>query len=220
MKSASGVSVKRAAWAALALVALLATTPSLAGAQFRGGHSTGGRGFVGGGARSYGGGARYYGGGTRYYGGGTRYYGGGAGYHGRPYYYHPRSVVRLGIGFGFYGPYYDPWYYPVPYPVYEPAPVVHEVVITDAPPAGCYYYDPYCERRFSSLDAYLDHLDSSDHDAIIEVIDRRSGDRIHTYEYSHRDWRVRDDARDDRQDRDRQDRDRQDRDRDDDRDGD
>ena len=229
MKSPSRILRFVAASAALSLGVLLATTP--AHAQFRGGHGSGGgrgsfsgRGFAGGsrfsgGARFYGGGTRYYGGGTRYYGGGTRYYGGGYRYYGGGYRYYPhfyrRPVVRFGIGIGF-GPYYDPWYYPVPYPVYEPVPVA-QVVVTDAPPDGCYYYDAYCGLRFSSLDAYLDHLDTHNHDAYLEVIDRRSGERVHIYQYSNRNWRVRDDLtrdgdRDDRDNYNRDDRDTHDRD--------
>lgn len=224
MKSLKGVSARLVvASTALALAVLLAATP--AHAQFRGVHGSGGSRSYGGGGRSYAGGAHMYGGGTRYYGGGTRYYGGGARYYGGGYRYYPgrryfyrRPALRVGIGFGFgYGPYYDPWYYPVPYPVYEPAPVVHEVVINDAPPDGCYYYDAFCGQRFSSLDAYLDHLDTHNHDAFLEVIDRQSGDRVHIYEYSNRNWRVRDDLtregeRDDRDNYNRDDRDTRDRD--------
>lgn len=41
-----------------------------------------------------------------------------------------------------------------------------------------YYFDPYCHRRFTSLDDYADHLDRCDHPSSVEIRDGRSGRQI------------------------------------------
>ncbi len=166
-----------------------------------GGHTYGGGGgghtYGGGGGRTYGGGGgHYYGGGGRYYGG-VRYYRGGAGYYG-PYgyrYSRPRTFVSFGIGLGL--PYYCPpayRYVVEPYPVVEHYPVDVEsgrpIDVTNEPPAGCYYYDRFCDRQFSNLDDYTDHIESQNHENTIEIVQRDSGDRLRTLEFVDGLWRV------------------------------
>ena len=136
-----------------------------------------------------------------HYGGGSGYrYGGGYRYHYYPSYryrYHsyPRSYVSFGFGFG------TPYYYCRPYPVYvhrrtvyvEPSPTYAEpeIDVTNLPPAGCYYYDRFCDETFSSLDDYTDHIQEKDHDQTIEVVDKRSGNSVRTLEFVGGYWRVR-----------------------------
>ena len=60
--------------------------------------------------------------------------------------------------------------------------------ITNLPPAGYYYYDPYCDRSFSSLDVYLDHLDDGDHPRRIQVIDFDTGYPAYAYRYRGDRW--------------------------------
>jgi len=165
-------------------------------------YSGGGGGRVytgGGGGRVYGGGGgrvladhggRIYGGGGRYYGGGHYYYGGGPRYRGSYGYRYvrPRTFVSFGIGLGL--PYYCPpayRYYPVPYPVV----VESGIDVTNEPPPGCYYYDPYCDREFDNLDDYTDHIDGQDHPRTIEIVRRSSGDRLRTLEFVGGYWSVR-----------------------------
>ena len=75
-----------------------------------------------------------------------------------PYRYrygYPRSSVSFSFGFG--TPYYyRPYHYCAP--VYAPRSVYvepyssyaePEIDVTNLPPAGCYYYDPFCDERFS-----------------------------------------------------------------------
>jgi hypothetical protein len=172
-----------------------------------GGRSYGGGGqSYGGGGRSYGGGSQSYGGGGRSYGGGGHsYYGGGqtyGGYYrggvryydgGRYYgsygyrYARPRTIVRFGIGLGL--PYYCPpayRYYAHPYPVS----VESGIDVTNEPPAGCYYYDRFCDRQFANLDEYTDHLDDQDHPQTIEIVREDSGDAIRTLEFVGGYWSV------------------------------
>ena len=143
-----------------------------------------GRVYAGGG-RAYAGGGRTYGG-AGYYRGGLRYHGGG-GYR----YVHPRSYVGFGIGYG--SPYY---YYPPAYAYYaEPCPVAVEagaqIDVTNEPPAGCYYYDRFCDRRFSSLDEYTEHIENQDHPNTIEVVEKGSNDALRTLEFVRGYWQVR-----------------------------
>lgn len=96
------------------------------------------------------------------------------------YHYWPRSYFSLGIGFG--APYYA---YDEPVYVHR----VRRVVIEELPPAGCYYYDSYCDERFSCLDDYVDHLSEVDHEPILEVIDG-DGACLNTYGYVHGRWSI------------------------------
>jgi hypothetical protein len=151
----------------------------------------GGRTYSGGGGRAYsgGGGRTYSGGGGYVYGGGTRYYGGRR-YYGAPSYRYvrPRTVLSFGIGLGL--PYYCP-------PAYHRYYVEHVQVVSSTsidvdnyPPAGCYYYDPFCDREFSNLDDYTDHIEGQDHPRTIEIIVRNSGDRMRSLEFVDGAWRV------------------------------
>jgi hypothetical protein len=155
----------------------------------------GGRTYVDRGVRTYGGGYRY-GGSVPYYGGsGSSYcapYGSSVVRYVRPYrygYVRPRSYVSLGIGIGV------PYYCPPTYRTYvAPPPVIEEssdqIDVENLPPAGCYYYDPFCEREFSDLDSYTDHIDQTDHAKTIEIINRDSGDRLRTLEFVGGYWSV------------------------------
>lgn len=67
---------------------------------------------------------------------------------------------------------------------------VPEIDVENEPPAGCYYYDPYCEREFANLDDYTDHLDAERHSNTIEIVDRDSGERVRTLEYVDGYWGV------------------------------
>jgi len=58
-----------------------------------------------------------------------------------------------------------------------------------------YYYDPYCHERFSSLDAYADHLDHWGHPAWVRVTDGNSGRCVGARYWQDGRWR---DAGDDR----------------------
>jgi hypothetical protein len=61
--------------------------------------------------------------------------------------------------------------------------IIGNVLAHAAPPpqaycphvAADYYYDPYCHERFSSLDAYGDHLDYCRHPSWVRVMDGNSG---------------------------------------------
>ena len=156
----------------------------------------GGRTYSGGGGRTYSGGGRTYGGVERYYGSSVRYYGGGGHYQGGGYYgsygyrhLRPRAFISFGIGLGL--PYYCP-------PAYryrvEPYPVEVEsgtsIDVSNEPPAGCYYYDRFCDRQFSNLDDYTDHLDGQDHPNTIEVVREDSGDALRTLEFVGGYWSV------------------------------
>jgi len=55
-------------------------------------------------------------------------------------------------------------------------------VISNAAYANPYFYaDPYCDVRFSSLDAYRAHLRYHHHPAVVHVIEVRSGDWVDSY---------------------------------------
>lgn len=179
----------------------------------RGGRSYGGsRWSYGGGSHRYGGGGSGYGAGSRGYSGGySRTYarcapivrGGGVSYYrgapdcgprySVPYVYRysrPRSVVSFGINLGV--PYYCP---PACRYHVRPAPVIveaeSEIDVQNEPPAGCYYYDPFCEREFHDLDGYTDHIDNEDHAKTIQIIDRDSGEQVRTLEFVDGYWSVR-----------------------------
>ncbi len=161
----------------------------------------GGRGFDFRGApRAYGGGFRtvprvggtVYGGGFRTWRGPrivTRYH-----FYAPYYRFHhryPRSYFRLGIGvpYGYYS------YYPYPYYDYDDDdyggyPV--SVDVTNYPPAGCYYYDPYDDRTFTDLDDYTEFLDRAgpDHPATIDVVVAATGDRLRTLEFVGGHWQI------------------------------
>ncbi len=148
-----------------------------------GGGSWGGRSGGGGywGGRS--GGSGYWGGrsypGTRFYGyGRQRFFGG------RRFFYPHSSRVFFDFDFGYPYPVY---YYPYPAYGYGPAYPV-PVEIGNYPPDGYYYYDPYCEETFSSLDGYLRHLRSADHPQVIDLMDRSTDRPAGSFEYVDGSW--------------------------------
>jgi len=55
---------------------------------------------------------------------------------------------------------------------------------------GYDYYDPTCDRHFSSLDACASYMRAHDADdpGYVRVIDRRTGECVHEYQYSDRGW--------------------------------
>jgi len=55
-------------------------------------------------------------------------------------------------------------------------------------PAGYYYYDRYCDRRFGSLDLYYDHLYAYDHPWRVQVIGGDGGYPIASYRYQSDGW--------------------------------
>jgi hypothetical protein len=183
------------------------------------GFTGGGQAYSGGGSRSgysrggYGGGYRGgYGGGY----GGARYRG-GFGYRGGYGYHYRRPRAFIGFSFGapsYYDPYYyDPYYharYAHPYDeesdpviveshttVVEPAPAGRadvgesaEIDVTNEPPAGCYYYDRTCDRRFATLDDYTNHLDKQDHEQTVEIIRSSDGKLVRKLVFSGEEWSV------------------------------
>ncbi len=62
--------------------------------------------------------------------------------------------------------------------------------MTNDPPAGCYYYDPFCDKRFANLDDYTEHVDSQDHAKTIEIVEKDSGERLRTLEFVGGYWVV------------------------------
>lgn len=124
--------------------------------------------------------------------------------------YRPRVLVRLGSGFS------RPYYYRPPVVVErrhyitrddedvtrrEPAPTRHDngvrgrplpseddFDVTNEPPPGCSYHDGFCDREFSTLDDYTEHLQDKRHSQTIAIIERRSGDRLHTLEFVNGEW--------------------------------
>ena len=157
---------------------------------YGGGHS---RTYVRRGPVAYGGGSGCYGGGSGYYGGGASYYGGAPYCAPRSYapvvyrYARPRSYTTFRIGIGYYCP--------PSYRVYDrPAPVVVEpelqVDVENEPPAGCYYYDSFCQREFATLDEYTEHVDNENHAKTIEIIERDSGEPVRTLEFVDGYWGV------------------------------
>lgn len=128
--------------------------------------------------------------------GGTRYYGG----YGPRHYYrewydvrpvlrrYPRTITYVSFGFGL------PYYCPVRYRHVEYRyPVVRyavEIEVNNLPPAGCYYYDPFCDAEFPDLDSYTEHLDHEGHGVTIEVRDLDSGGWVRTLEFVGGYWVV------------------------------
>lgn len=138
------------------------------------------------------GGGREYDG--RRYRGGDRdrgWYGGG-GYcpPPRPRYWHrPHRVIRVGIGFNYYYPYGAHRHYSVRRPVVRE--YLPQIDVENEPPAGCYYWDPYCEREWNTLDEYTEHLDGADHGDTIEILDESSGEWVRTLVFVDGYWSVR-----------------------------
>src|SRR5205085_2893953 len=66
-----------------------------------------------------------------------------------------------------------------------------EIDVTNEPPAGSKYYDSFCNRQWSNLDDYTEHLQHEHHAQTIEVVDRRSGNALRTLEFVDGYWQVR-----------------------------
>ncbi len=168
-----------------------ASAPASAAGHFAGGMHAGRGGYVG------------YGFAHRGYWGPRTY-----GHFGHYHYYRPHAYFGFGLTFG------DPWwYYPPPAYVVEPAPVVvdpsptyvdpappfpqrgrvdvreeEDFDVTNQPPAGCHYYDPYCGRRFDDLDDYTEHLDSHHHARTLSIVDDETGRTVHRIEFVNGEW--------------------------------
>ena len=65
--------------------------------------------------------------------------------------------------------------------------------LAQAAPAGFVYYDPYCDERFFSLEVYRSHLHHYHHPRVVRVIERDSGECVHTYSYHDGGWYQADD---------------------------
>ena len=61
--------------------------------------------------------------------------------------------------------------------------------LAHAAPAGFYYHDPYCDRRFVSLEVYRTHLHRHHHPRVVRVVEYDTGACVHTYRYHDGDWR-------------------------------
>jgi hypothetical protein len=126
----------------------------------------------------------------RYYRGygyrGPGWYGG---YYRHGYGYWPRTYIGFGLGWGVP---YDDYYYPPPRTVYQPYPVRAADEVTNYPPAGCYYYDSYCDRTFRDLDDYTEHIErfEGDHPNTIQVVEKKTGDVLRTLEFVRGYWQV------------------------------
>jgi len=60
--------------------------------------------------------------------------------------------------------------------------------LAHAAPDGFVYYDSYCDDRFASLEGYRTHLRRHHHPRIVRVLERDSGDCVHTLQYRDGDW--------------------------------
>ena len=174
------------------------TAPAPAPSNGDGGHMRRGdieRGRGGDGYRGGGGHGGYGGGGGWRDGGGYRDHGGYRdGWRHRDYprrhVWRSRPIVRLHVGWGY------PYYHSPSYRhYYARRPIVRtyvpEIQVDNYPPAGCYYWDPYCQRTFESLDEYTEHLDGADHDELVEILDQDTDDYVRTLELVGGYWGVR-----------------------------
>ena len=104
--------------------------------------------------------------------------------------------VRYGAPLHYYSPVHCyPYYSPVhcyPYPVvhyYAPVPrFAFSIATSNVPPYGHYFYDPYCDLRFSSLDVYAGHLHRYRHPRLIRVIAVDTGYPVCTWRYRGGSW--------------------------------
>ena len=60
--------------------------------------------------------------------------------------------------------------------------------VTNEPPPGTWYHDRFCDREFRNLDDYTEHLQQRRHTQTIDIIDKRTGDRLHTLEFVNGEW--------------------------------
>ena len=61
--------------------------------------------------------------------------------------------------------------------------------LAHAAPDGYLYHDPYCDESFVSLEIYRGHLRHHHHPRVIRVLERDSGECVHTWHYRNGDWR-------------------------------
>ena len=61
--------------------------------------------------------------------------------------------------------------------------------LAHAAPDGFLYHDPYCDESFVTLEIYRTHLRHHHHPRVVRVLERDSGDCVHTWHYSDGDWR-------------------------------
>jgi hypothetical protein len=52
-----------------------------------------------------------------------------------------------------------------------------------------YYYDPWCQERFSSLADYDSHFYRHHHPRVVRVVSVNTGACVDTYHWRHGDWR-------------------------------
>jgi hypothetical protein len=64
--------------------------------------------------------------------------------------------------------------------------------LAHAAPDGFVYHDPYCDERFVTLEVYRTHLHRHHHPRVVRVLERESGECVHTWHYQDGDWRERD----------------------------
>lgn len=64
------------------------------------------------------------------------------------------------------------------------------ITISNVPRAGYGYWDPYCDDRFSTLDAYLVHARYEHHPCVVELVELRTGDPVCRYEYGGDGWEL------------------------------
>lgn len=132
------------------------------------------------------------------YDGGRRYRGGDRGWHDggryaappRPRYWHrPRHSIRIGIGLPYYYPYWSHRHYAVRRPIVRE--YVPQIEVDNEPPSGCYYWDPYCERDWNTLDEYTEHLDGAEHGETVDILDESTGRWVRTLVFDDGYWSVR-----------------------------
>ncbi len=88
---------------------------------------------------------------------------------------HPRRHFGYWSG-GYHRPYARArhFYAPVYHPRFAPAPrLAFHFAVTNAPPYGYRYYDPYCRRSFFTLDLFLAHAHR--HPRVVRVLALEAG---------------------------------------------
>ena len=126
---------------------------------------------------------------TYYNRGGSSYpYYGGVRYSTAIAYRYPRTCYFVGFGIGL--PYYCPTTYRHHVVRQTIVRYAYEIQVENLPPAGCYYYDPFCGQEFQDLDSYTDHIDHEGHEYTIEILYRDSGDFVRTLEFAGGFWVV------------------------------
>lgn len=114
----------------------------------------------------------------------------GGGYRGGYATYRYRSywAPRYDYGVRYRYPVRYSYYYPRRFHSYFGPSFGISFVLTNFPAAGYYYYDPYCDESFDSLELYYDHFHSYHHPRVIEVISIDGGDPIGSYCWRGGEW--------------------------------